>query len=172
MPNACETAYAAIEKNRTDAVEFGTRVADPSGKELLESYFKIDDNVDRIEDRNLVFLRIKGILKNWQVWNKIYRADLCKKAYSEIDDGYYTFAEDFLFWCVFGYHSRSFSWIPEKLYHWRWGYGLWSGIGSEIGLNHFEKCLGEKDALDVVIRFFNTKPDATEYQAWLQKMHD
>ena len=171
-PNACETAYAAIEKNRTDAVEFGVHVVEPSGKERQEAYLKIDDDVDRIEDRNLIFLRIKGILKNWQAWNKIYRADLCKKAYSEIDDGYYTFAEDFLFFCVFGYYARSFSWIPEKLYHWRWGYGIYSGIGSEIGLNHFEKCLMEKDALDVVIRFFNTKPDATEYQAWLQKMHD
>ena len=77
--NACEVAYETIEKEKTDAVGFGVKTIDNSGCNM-QIDFSAAEYVNRWEDHNLLHLWLKGKLKNWEIWNKIYRADLCKAA--------------------------------------------------------------------------------------------
>ena len=170
FPDACKTAFNVIKQNQTDMAEFGVQVFESSGK-IKNNYFAISD-VDRIEDRNLLYLRMKGYLKNWQVWNKIYRADLFKKALQDIGEAYSVFAEDFLEFYVFSYFAKSVSMISEVLYKWRWGFGIWSGIGSIIPLIRFKKILTSKDNLDAVVRCIDSKSDPGDCQILLRAYHD
>ena len=91
---------------------------------------------------------------------------------TRIDNEYSVLAEDFRFFCVFGYYAHSVTMIRDELYRWRQGYGIWTGIQSEISLERYKRLLTEKDDLDAVTRFINSQTDAATYQAWLQKMHD
>ncbi len=166
FPNACETAVTVIEENQTDMAEFGVCALEPSGREKRLKYL-ITKDIDRLEARSLLHLRMQGKLKNWQIWNKIYQAALCKKAFSEIEDEYSVMAEDFRFWCIFGYYARSVSMIREELYKWKWGTGIWSGIDSGISLENYKKLLTEKDELDAVEGFINAKPDKEDYKSFL-----
>lgn len=171
FPNACETAFRLIDRNHTDVAEFGVLALDPSGREKQLRYLAIQD-IDRLEDRNLLYLRMKRRLKNWQIWNKIYSSDLLKKAFGEIENAYSVLADDFRLFCVFGYYARSIAMTRETLYKWKWGSGIWSGIRQTIDLNRYKKLLTEKDDLDAVIRFIESKPDKEEYQGFLKETRE
>ena len=167
--NACDIAFNLIEKNHTDVAEFGVQVVDSSGEIKQSNYFKIN-NIDRVEDINLLHLKMKGQLRNWQVWNKIYRSSLLKKAFCEIENEYSVLADDFRIFCVFGYYAQSVSMTQENLYKWKWGYGIWSGVQPVIDLNRYKKMLTEKDDLDAVVRFLESKPDKEAYRLFLQNI--
>ena len=170
LPHACKTAYEVIEQNQTDMAEFGAYAMDPSGK-VKQINSLITEDIDRLEGPNLLHLKMKKKLKNWQVWNKIYRSDIFKKAFCDIKDEYSVLADDFRIFCVFGYYAHSVSLIKEKLYKWKWGYGIWSGIPTVIDLNRYKKLLTEKDDWDAVAEFINSKSDKAGYQDFLQEIH-
>ena len=172
FPNACEVAYRVILRNQTDMAVFGAQTMDSACNVKQQNYLKITDDVGRIDAKNILHLVVQGNIKSWELWNKILRSDLCKKAYNELESEYSVLAEDFRFFSVFGYYAHSVSMIRDELYRWKWGYGIWTGIQSEISLERYKKLLTEKADLDAVARFINSKTDAEEYQAWLQKMHD
>ena len=62
FPQACEVAYAAILKNKTDVVQFGVKVVNKEGKTMQFEHLCIDES-GRLEDYNLLCLRQKGKLK-------------------------------------------------------------------------------------------------------------
>ena len=171
FPDACKTAFNVIKQNQTDMAEYGVQILESSGKIKKNNYFSIRD-ADRIEDRNLFFLSMKGYLKNWQVWNKIYRADLFKKVLQDIEDEYSVFSDDKRIFYSFGYYAKSVSLISNTLYKWRWGFGIWSGIEPKITLERYKKILTGIDDFDAVIRFINSKSDHDDYQTLLQAYND
>lgn len=172
FPYACETAYNAIEKYKTDVLEFGVKVVDAVGKEKIIEWLETEP-MDRTEAENLLYLWLQGNFKNWMVWKKIYRADLCKQAYREMEDSHIIMAEDVYLFCVLGYYARSVSMINEQLYLYRWGVGVSTLHTVQIvSLEYYKKLLGIKDSLDAIIRFINNKPDKEEYKSFIQMIHD
>lgn len=170
-PNACETAYKVIMQNQTDVAEFGVTVTEPSGKSS-SPHFLPNADADRLEDRNILHLRMQGHLKNCKAWNKIYRAELCKRAFSEIDSACSAAAGDFRFFCAFGYYARSVSLIREDLYMWKSGYGLKSSMPSVVNPEEFKKILTEKDDLDAAVEYLGAKSDREAYQSFLKRIHN
>ena len=172
FPHACETAYNAIEMYKTDVLEFGVKVVDTAGKEKIINWLETEP-MDRTETENLLYLWLQGKLKNWMVWKKIYRSDLLKQAYGEMEDSHISVAEDVYLFCVLGYYAKSISMINEQLYLYRWGVGV-STLHTiqSVSLEYFKKLLGEKDSLDAITRFINNKPDKEEYMSFIQTLHD
>ena len=168
---ACEVAYSAIKKNKTDVVQFGVKVVNKEGKMVRFEHLCIDRSV-RLQDYNLLCLYQKEKLKSWEITNKIYLADLCKKACGEMMAEHLIMGEDVYFFCILGYYARSIFCIQDELYVYHWGNGLWSSIKTGISLEHYVKLLCEKDALDAIIRFFDTKSDKGNYQILLKFIYD
>ena len=170
FPNACEIAYKAIENNKTDAVQFGVQHIDFQGKCITaDPAFQIE-NSNRHEDDNWLYLYDKGLIKSWMIWNKIYNAELCKKAFGQMEDDYLVLAEDAYFLFAFGYYAKSLSLIKDVLYKYRQGSGIWSsGIQEKISLEKYKMLLTGKRAVDGIIRFYETKSDAKKYEPILQK---
>ncbi len=171
FPQACEVAYAAIVKNKTDVVQFGVKVVNKEGKTIRFEHLCTDE-CDRLEDYNLLCLHQKGKLKSWEITNKIYYAGLCRKACGEMTAEHLIMAEDVYLFCILGYYARSIFRIQDELYVYHWGNGLWSGIKKGISLEHYIKLLCEKDALDAITLFFDTKPDKGNYQIFMQYIYD
>lgn len=169
--HACETAYAAIKRNGTDVLEFGVKSIDSAGQAKKIDFLETE-NIPYLEDKNLLHLWLKGKLKNWTILNKIFRAGLCKRAFREMEDAFYIMAEDTYISCIYWYYGRSISMIQEELYLYHWGVGISTQIHPAITLDYYKKLLGEKDSLDAIIRFINSKPDKDEYKTFVLKFHD
>lgn len=173
FPRACETAYNAIEMYKTDVLEFGVKVVDTAGKEKIIDWLETEQ-MNPIETENLLYLWLQGKLKNWMAWKKIYRTELCKRAYREIADAGISMAEDVYLFCVLGYYTKSISMISEQLYLYRWGVGRSTVLNTvqSINLEYYKYLLGAKDSLDAIIRFINNKPDKEEYKSFIRMLHD
>ena len=169
FPHACEVAYKAIENNKTDAVRFGVQKIDSRGLFKETGTFLQTERLDRVEDKNWLYLYQKELIKGWTVWNKIYDAHLCKTAYRQMEDGYIVMAEDVYFSFVYGYFAKSFSIIEDVLHKYRQGFGIWSGIQKSINLEKYRILLSEKKVLDALLRFYETKPNANEYELIITK---
>ncbi len=170
FPNACEIAYKVISQNQTDVAEYSVKVMGPPGEKTL-NYLELNA-ADRLEDKNILHLRMQKHLKNCTVWNKIYRAELIKEAFFEIENDCSVSGADFLIFCVISYYAKSVSLIKEELYKWKWNCGSRQTVPSVIGLGRFKELLTEKDELDAVLKFISTKPDKEEYRGFLQKIRE
>lgn len=74
---------------------------------------------------------------NWCLWNKIYKADVCIKAYQAIKDVYLVAAEDCYAYFLIAYYSQTFiGKSTEPLYDYRQGTGVTSQ--SNLDLSRFE----------------------------------
>lgn len=173
FPQACEVAYAAILKNKTDVVQFGVKVVNKEGKTMQFEHLCIDES-GRLEDYNLLCLRQKGKLKSWEITNKIFRSELCKRACGDMMAAHLSMAEDVYLFCILGYYAKSVSMINEQLYLYRWGVGVSTTLHTVqfVSLENFKKLLGEKDSLDAISRFINNKPDKERYKSFIQTLHD
>ncbi|WP_445357348.1 glycosyltransferase [Microbulbifer sp. ANSA002] len=126
-PTACEVAYNAIKKNGTDILHFGT-VIENCGN-LPQS--RIDYNqrlvqpfTEKTISSNLIencFLQKKF---SFTLWNKIYSGAVCRKAFSEVSDGYFPKANDLYAAFYILKQAGSYSGINDNLYHYRFGLGM------------------------------------------------
>ena len=163
FPNACKVAYDTIEGNNTDAVQFGVQSIDAKGSYVATKSWLITEHTERFYN-NWLYLYDREQIKSWEMWNKIYKSDLCKNAFKQMDDDYLIVAEDVYFFCVYGYLAKSISMIEDVLYKYRQGVGIWSGIQEKICLEKFKLILSQKKALDAIQRFYKTKPDAKKFE--------
>ena len=169
--DACEKAYVAIEKKQTDVVQFGVEVFNVP--EALKSVpFLAVKDIDVLESTNLLNLWSAGKIRNWTTWNKIYRADLCKKAFQSVEDIYMVIGEDLYFTACFRYFARSFCMITDVLYKYRWDSCIWGSNQGQVDLGTYKNLLSGKKSLDATIRFIQKLPDRENYQALVQRIYN
>ena len=171
-PNACEIAVKAIEKYGTDMVQFDTEIINCAGvpeeriqmnQKLLLPYMK------KIEDANLVFSCWEEKKFGFTLWNKIFDGDLCRKAFWEVEDGFFPKAQDVYAFFLIAYHCRSYMGIEDKLYKYMFGVGV---TGSNyITIEKFDILLTEKKMWECLVRFIDKKQERTKYQEILDGIY-
>lgn len=139
--SACEDLYNKAVKENVDILHFCTRIVDcgieneTQKKELKKLLLPYSGRLMG----NDVFS--KGFAKR-KIWgnlvNKLYRSEICKKAYAQLRDAYYAVAEDVLAFCAIAYYARSYlGWNSKPLYNYKVGNGI--STGGSISLAKFER---------------------------------
>lgn len=129
--NACERAYAAITQVDVDILQFGAFVDATddfasSAVTGLEKY--LNPCQERISGRQIFIACFRERRFSHSLWNKIYRATLCKHAFSHLPaDKNITAAEDFYATFVMTYFAASFHGISDKFYHYHYGRSMSKG---------------------------------------------
>lgn len=173
-PQACEIAYRAIEKYRTDMVQFGTEIINCAGvpkeriemnQKLLEPYME-----GEISEENLIGSCWTEKLFGYSLWNKIYKGDICRRAFQQVKDGSFPKAQDLYAFFLIAYYSRTYRGIKSQLYRYRFGTGV---TGSNfISDEKFEILLTEKKVWEVLVEFVSERGDMEKYQSVLDTIFD
>lgn len=139
--NGCEIAYKAIEKKKTDIVQFRSIVENcgnlPEGRiasnqKALEPYLK-DYVYGDILKASLV-----TNLFSFTLWNKIYNGDMVRGAMAKVKDGFYPKANDLYAAFFILDAAKSYVGIEDVIYHYCFGRGM---TGHNImDMNDYEKC--------------------------------
>ena len=130
--NACEKAYKAITGERVDVLRFGFDIAfedgvvDPEGAERA---FRV---ATKTADHKMISISRAGILDekavgdtvDFTIWDKIYKRDVLLKAAANIPREYLNMAEDVLYSFLIQYHARSYGYLKDNLYIYRFGCGM------------------------------------------------
>lgn len=77
--------------------------------------------------------------KVWaNVVNKLYRGELCRKAFSQLPEENFAVGEDLLTFCVIAHYAQSYlGWKSKPYYHYRVGNGI--STGGAIDLKQFQR---------------------------------
>lgn len=141
-PNACEIAYGEISSG-FDCVDYNISVID-----LANSSPATMQNLDRhynsapkgiVTGRYRIFEEVfihKRLTAN--IWNKIFRTDHCKAAFSKMEDGYFPGAQDLYEFITIASQFRNLKKITNKLYFHGFGLGMSNPITTVQNPRFFE----------------------------------
>ena len=136
-PESIQTVFDLIEKEKVDILQFSVNI-------FGDIPFQTEDNLRNwlkvfpypISGSHKI---IKTCLDNkysWNLWNKIYRTEVCKQAYAQVKDVHIVIAEDLYGYFLISYYAKSFLGISTApLYQYRYGNG--STTTQKITLPHF-----------------------------------
>lgn len=139
--SACEALYNKAVKENVDILHFCTQIVDcgieneTQKKEIKKLLLPYSGRLTG----NDVFS--KGFVKR-KIWgnlvNKLYRSEVCKEAYAQLQDAYFAVAEDILVFCAIAYYAKSYlGWNSKPLYYYKVGDGI--STGGTISLAKFER---------------------------------
>ncbi len=140
-PNACEIAYKAINQYGTDILQFNTIVENCSNLPAI----RIENNQRAINPRRYELLSEDLLYEcfvehkfGFQLWNKIYNGEICRRAFGFVTDGFFPKANDLYGAFFLLRESKSICFIRESLYHYCFGRGMTGH--SEMSIGDFKKC--------------------------------
>ncbi len=169
-PNACEIALDAIVKTPVDMVQFGTNVINLGGvtekridlvRRLLKPYSGVLKNADLL---HACFVEKKF---RFHLWNKIYDGELCRKAFSSVEDGYFPKAQDMYAFFVIASFAKSYAGIEDVLYNYNFGVGVTGGDAPTLG--QFKALCAEHDVYKAVRRFATAHLETRTYNEIMER---
>ena len=126
-PNACGDLYNLIVSKDLDVLHFGINVVNgghlPDDK--IRGFVRFSQPFPgELREREIFdyFLERKY---GYNLWGKLFKTDLCKKAYCFVADGYYPKAEDLYAFFMIAFFAKSYYGASDKKYY---NYYLGRGI--------------------------------------------
>ncbi|MCD7880274.1 MAG: glycosyltransferase [Clostridiales bacterium] len=126
-PETCETAVREMEARQVDLLQFGAVVencANLSEGRIRSNQNAVTPYMEAPLSGDLLFACIMEKKFSFNLWGKAFRGDLCRKAFSLVEDGSFPKAND-LYAMFFLLHlSHSYAGIETPLYHYCFGRGM------------------------------------------------
>ena len=132
LPEAAETLLREAEKKHADVLEFGVELIGDGSDSITNSQFHFLSGLfspDRplpAENNGAGLIEECFIKRNipWNIWNKLYRTDLVRKAWQFYQGENITMSEDMLETLMILCFTRNYARIDTKLYRYHFGIGL------------------------------------------------
>ena len=141
-PNAAEQLYIKMQKTGVDILHFGTFVDNCANYSsntvsLVQKY--VAPYMGGILTESLITEAfVKNRFQNYP-WVKIYRGELLRSVFAEMDDGYYIYAEDIYQTFCLLLRAKSYLGIEDRFYHYCRGRGITGRNKDVLTLQNFCK---------------------------------
>lgn len=163
--NACEAAYNAIEEKKTDILNFGVNIVNRGGfseGRIKSNQKMVEPYLENIYGEDLIRCCWEDKKFSFTLWNKIFSGDICRRAFSCVEDGNFPKAQDLYAFFIIAYFSKSFSGIEDKLYNYNFGIGVTGG--QYLSMEKFDSLLSEYNIYKAIERFLSAQSNLDEYQ--------
>lgn len=140
--DACEQLYKKIKNEKVDILMYGVRIIVPDEKKYSAEAATLKKLLSPIpeETRNGNCLDIGNRIN--LLWNKIFIANVCKKAYANTKDVRLTYAEDTYVCWLMHYFAGSFMAIKKEYYNYNYKAGITGKDTMDIKtFDYFCQCL-------------------------------
>lgn len=162
--NACEELYIQMEQQKVDVLHFGTslhlsqNVSDQMAgwvEQFLTPY------EGRIENEDILTACFTEDKFDFNITNKIWKKEVCKKAVSFIECEKLVSSEDRYTFFVFAFFAKTYFGIREKYYQYNLGIGVTGG--DYLSLEQFEKRCSGVTASKLADTFLNRTGKQEQY---------
>ncbi|SFH06836.1 Glycosyltransferase involved in cell wall bisynthesis [Desulfotomaculum arcticum] len=126
--NACKELYYEMQKLKVDILHFGTKIENclnisegriSSNEKLLRPY------TNKLRGKEVFTSCFLDNKYGFTLWNKIYTAKLCKKAFLYMPDGIFPKAQDLYAYFMLSFFADSYIGISDRIYyHYCFGRGI------------------------------------------------
>lgn len=160
--NACEVLYNKLKETGADIIGFGMFIEaeEPATYPGTERYFC--RNSPCLLEREIVRGCFVDPGCSHNLCNKIFEAELCKKAHLELPDRYCVVGEDACAFFVIACKAQKFIGIAEKLYHYRVGLGITKETAPN--LKWFQAYSRQSTAVEIVREALEKNGEFSEYE--------
>ena len=154
--DGCLNAYNAIENNKTDIVQFKSKVENCANlpKERIASNQNALEPYHGIIKGDLLKACFCDGLFSLTLWNKIYNGDMVRKAFNKVIDGFFPKANDLYGAFFILAEAKSYSSINTLIYHYNFGLGM-TGHNT-FTMNDFKKCCASTLVLKQLIDYVDS----------------
>ncbi|MBP3655741.1 MAG: glycosyltransferase [Clostridia bacterium] len=164
-PQACEELYAQMQEQPVDILQFNTEIINVNGlpEKRIEAMQAFVTPYDGTLNGSEVFdgcFREKKYM--FSLWNKIYSAELCRKAARDMEDAILPKAQDKLAYLILAYHARSYRGLPDKCYY-KYYFGRGGTGFNRMTMKQFERYCTMARIVDGAKRFFESKGELEAY---------
>lgn len=123
--DACKELSELMEKTNCDMIQFGTNVIphENADRKMTSHYIQYLKTPRKKLSKESIFKYQFSGLTNWHLWNKIYKADICKKTYGSVQDRYMIVSDDLYASFFFSYYADKMMSIKKKYYCYNIGRG-------------------------------------------------
>lgn len=170
--SACEELTSEMDRLGVDILQFGTFVdALPDVSKEAVDFFKrfVAPFPKLLYGKDVFAMCFKYKKYRFTIWNKIYRADLCKTAFNYVDDGFLPKAQDLYAFFILSWFAASYFGIEKKYYHYSYGRGI-TGSGKCASLSTFSRICSQHLVAKKCRNFLNSQGKLSEYIAILDNI--
>lgn len=164
--DACEKLFRLMSEHQVDVMQFSTNVvpAIPLSAEMIDWVKNfLSPYPGKLEKRDILrgcFVEDKF---DFNITDKIWRANVCKKAFEKIEDLRLIASEDRYAFFLLTYLTESYLGVPEVIcYNYNLGVGITGG--DKLDLERFEKRCSGVQAVEAVGRFLKKERTFETYQ--------
>jgi glycosyltransferase involved in cell wall biosynthesis len=169
--DACKIACEQILDKSVDVLQFGINIINKGKAPQYEvdsfTSFVIP-YLDKLDGSQVLKYCFDDEKYNYNLFNKIYKSNLCKTAFEMIDDNRYYMAEDMLAYFVISYFAQSYYGIDDKLYNYNFAIGI--SKPGELNLDGLSKRCEGAVSIAAVERFLIRENAIDQYSDILKKM--
>lgn len=172
---ACEILLRHMREQKVDILHFGTRLinADRVSEKRLESLRAFTaPHPERLEGRAVFdgFFR-EGLFQH-TLWNKIFTAELCRRAFPHVEDGAYPKGQDLYAFFILAFFARSYVGLPDpglELVHYRFGSGMTGR--RQMTYEHFKRFCSQSRIPPAIRRFLEAQGVFDDYCEAYRELH-
>lgn len=158
--NACEFLYENMVQEPVDILHFGTNIINSANlpNQRIDNMKKFVEPFNGVLKGKEVFEACFVTSKyNFSIWNKLYKADLVKRAFLNVEDIPLPKAQDKYAYFIISYFAESYRGIKEKFYNYNFGHGITGH--NVLDLLSFEKYCKMGDTAAAINRFASSTND-------------
>lgn len=154
-PVACENLYTKIKETGAEILHFSSKVencgnATEERIQMNEKLLKPQEG--KLDGRSVFESCFIERTYGFTLWNKLFSAELCKKAFLALEDAFLPKAQDLYSYFAISYFATSyFGWNSDAYYHYCFGRGV-TGT-AQISLNIFERYCRQADVVKALTEF-------------------
>lgn len=171
---ACEKLFDRMEQEQVDILQYGTNVIPAStvSEEMVEWIRQFLTPYDgRLEGREILSGCFLEDRFDFNITDKIWQTELCRRAFAQIEDIPLIASEDRYIFFVLAYYARSYRGLADANYY---NYQVGVGItgGNELDLFRFEKRCKGAGAACAVERFLKREGVLEDYRQEYERFRD
>ena len=164
LPKACECLYEEMQRRPVDILQFGAYILNysymPQSRiEAMRNF--IMPLFEELSGKDVFEYAFRKKEYGFNLWNKFYDGDVCRRGMAQIEDGSFIKAEDKYAFMAIALEAGSYRGIPEKYYVYRFGSGMTGH--EELDLKLFSKYVEMGKTADAIERFLEKKGLLEQY---------
>lgn len=140
-PEACDDIWSELEKAHVDILHFDADVINVNAlpQQRIDSMKRFVRPYNRIlKDENIFTACFRDKKYNFTLWNKAFRAEMCKNAVTGMKYAVIPKAQDKLLYFVLSFAAKSYKGMPDKKYY-QYNFGR-GGTGiAHLTIKQFER---------------------------------
>ena len=169
--NACSILYEKMESEKVDILHFPSCIENEGVTLQRQQNMKnfVKPYLGELIGEEVFARCFDSLWYRFTIWNKIYRAEVCKKAMEAIEDDYLLKANDLILYTAISLQAPSYKGIVgEPLYHYCFGGG--STGSSNLTLEQFEVYCYEAKAAKLFQQIVQKNDTENQYKDVIDKV--